>query len=333
MKRTIIYISTICFILIFAACEDNIEDATSKHVYGENESPYLRTDLEATIAFDQEFEVGRFEDLIINLDDYNSVFQHEMNMTVDQVISGLNSGDVVFYNINTTRGIWDKAAMTKGSTGWYYNTAGGVCSEGDAAQVASLDINTGAKTLVVNMKEGTSAGTLLSFNVGFAIKGPDYDSYVRFSFNLSVTDPSLIITTVSIPAGDYSSAPIDFTQHADVIEYNMGMDVDDFLAKLDVNEGGTIRMYVIDTETDVWDETSGYTANPPGYWMNGSGDVCSWGDTGFSLYAETNIGDKTLYVGRAPELATGTTFTIGIGYKDTSDETKFFRFIITATLE
>ncbi|MDP4276849.1 MAG: DUF4859 domain-containing protein, partial [Bacteroidota bacterium] len=246
---------------------------------------------------------------------------------------------VVFYNINTTRNNWNKAAMTKGTTGWYYNTAGGVCTAADTAQTVSLDIDTNAKTLSVNACSQAKAGSILTFNVGFAVNGPDYDSYVRFAFNISITDPSVILTSISIPEGDYNSYGIDFNDYASTIQTCMGLSVADFLANLDYNgdtgeaTSGSIHMYVIDPVTGTWDATSTYTAEKPGYWINDKGAVCSWNATGFSIYANTKNTDHMLYIGRAPSLATGSKYTISVGYKDTQHTSNFFQFIITATLE
>ena len=41
MKKNFIYALIACFTLSLAACSTDPEDATSKHVYGENENPYL----------------------------------------------------------------------------------------------------------------------------------------------------------------------------------------------------------------------------------------------------------------------------------------------------
>lgn len=335
--KQIIYALIGCVSLF--GCSDSYEDATSKHVYSESENPYLRVDVAATVTSNLEFAVGHFDPVAIKLTDYSDVFEEKMNMTVDQVISGLNDGSVVFYNINTTKNHWNKADKTKGSTGWYYNTAGGVTSESDDKKAVSLDFIPGEKALVVNAVEGTPAGTVLTFNVGFAVNGTDYDDYVRFVLNISVTDPSIILSSINIPEGDYNSFGIDFTQYADVINTCMGITVDEFLQNLDYNgdsgeaTGKNIHMYVINPVSGVWDSTSSYTAESPGYWLNGSGAVCNWGDTGFATYANTKNKDKMLYIGRAPGFAAGTKFTISIGYKDITNENNFFRFIISITLE
>lgn len=331
MRRNLIYIFAISLSFTFSACSDNYEDATSKHVYGEDENPYLRVDQKATITTNIEFAVERLEAYVVSLDDYSELFQEKMGMTVEQVMSGLNNGSVVFYNINTTRNHWNKAEKTKGNAGWYYNTAGGVTSETDNVKTVSLDIDTNNKTLTVTPIENVPVGTSVAFNVGFAVNGPDYDDYVRFSFQVSYTDPTIIMLNITIPAGDYASYGIDLNNYAETIALCMETTVEEFLANIDT-DGGKIRMYAVNPQSGKWDETSSYTANAPGYWMNNSGAVCNWGDTGFTVFAELNTDDQALYIGRAPELTAGSKYTISIGYRNMENTDYFFRFIITATL-
>lgn len=331
MKKNLIYTLIGCCILTLTACNDSITDATSKHVYSESESPYLKVNADALVTKNMEFSVGHFAAQTINLSDYADKFKANMNMTVDQVIAGLKDGTVVFYNINPTRNIWSKAPMTKGTTGWYYNSAGGVCASTDETLTASIDIDTNAKTLTVNATSAAKAGTVMPLNVGFAVKGPDYDNYVRFKFNVSIVDPSIILLSITVPSGKAFS--IDFNQYATVIKTCMGMSVEEFLANLDNNAGKSIHMYVIDPKTGAWDSTSKYTANPPGYWMNNLGAVCVWNTVGFTLYAEVDAENHALNLGRADGLASGSEYKISVGYKDTKNENNFFRFIITATLQ
>jgi hypothetical protein len=332
MKTKLIYVLISLLVLALVSCDDSIEDASSKHVYGEDENPYLKSDIGAIIGHDIEFEVGRFEPQVVSLEDYADVFQTKMDLTVDEVIAGLKNGSVVFCNINTSRRHWDKSAPTKGESGWYYNSAGGITDD-EQGYVASLELDENEKQLIIDVNAGVEAGAETSFNVGFALNGRDYDHYVRFSFNVAVTDPSLIITSVQIPEGDYAAAVINLLDYAEVIEYNMGVGVEEFLANLDANEGGTIHLYVVDKETGEWDAESGYTANPPGYWMNAAGEVCSWGDDGFTLYGEVNLAEGVLNIGRAPELPAGKSYKISLGFKDANEELNFIRFIITVTLD
>lgn len=331
MNKNLIYICVISLLSAFAACSDKYEDATSKHIYGENESPYLRIDQEANIATNIEFAVERLESYVVKLDDYSELFQEKMGMSVDQVINGLKDGTVVFYNINTTRNNWNKAEKTKGNNGWYYNTAGGVTTESDNTKTASLDIDTNNKTITVNPVENVTVGTSVAFNVGFAVNGPDYDNYVRFSFQVSYTDPTIVMLNITIPAGDYASYGIDLNNYTETIGLCLEMTVEEFLSNIDT-DGGNIRMYVVNPQSGVWDVNSNYTANAPGYWINNLGAVCSWGETGFTTFAELDVNDKKLYVGRAPELTAGSKYSISIGYRKMDNTDYFFRFIITATL-
>lgn len=331
MKKYIIYAFIVSVCCMFTACSDSFEDATSKHIYGEDESPYLRIDQEATVSTNIEFAVERLEPFVINLTDFNELFQEKMGLTADQVISGLQNGSVVFYNINTTRNHWNKAATTKGSTGWYYNTAGGVTTESDASKTVSLEINASNKTLTVYPIEGVDVGTSIGFNVGFALNGPDYDDYVRFAFEASYTDPSIVMLNITIPEGDYSSYGIDLNKYKETIEVCMNLSLEEFLSNIDTF-GGTIRMYSVNPKSGVWDETSSYTANAPGYWMTSEGAVCNWGATDFTLFAELSADDEILYIGRAPGLNKGSKYTLDIGYRDKENPSYFFRFIITATM-
>src|SRR5690554_4735237 len=150
MKINLIYILAFSFLFAISSCSDSYEDATSKHIYGESESPYLRIDQKATVATQIKFSVERLESYTVNLEDYSELFQEKMGMGVDEVLKGLNDGSVVFYNINTTRNHWNKAEKTKGNTGWYYNTAGGVVEESSDKKTASLEIDTANKALIVN---------------------------------------------------------------------------------------------------------------------------------------------------------------------------------------
>ena len=73
--------------------------------------------------------------------------------------------------------------------GWYFNSVGQPCSADDADGKATVTLDKAAKTLNVELTEGgIVAGTVFTLNVGFAVNGPDYDDYVRFTFEVGVTD-------------------------------------------------------------------------------------------------------------------------------------------------
>lgn len=58
MKKNFIYALIACFTLSLAACSTDPEDATSKHVYGENENPYLKTNADAVVSTKAEFPIS-----------------------------------------------------------------------------------------------------------------------------------------------------------------------------------------------------------------------------------------------------------------------------------
>lgn len=329
MKTNILYTFIGCFIFMFCACSDSYEDATSKHVYGENENPYLKVNLEGTTTMDMEFPIARLEPKTVNLKDYAEKFHKSMGMTVDEVIAGLSATEVVFYNISTAKNCWVKTPTNKGTTGWYYN-ASGVITEAENA-VASVELNTTEKTLTVDIIGEPAVGTTLTVNVGFAINnGKDYDDYVRFCFNIGVTDPGSIIVNNTIPAGAYSAFSIEFAKYAEAIETCLDMTVAEFSEAVSDKEG-PIAMYVIDPETEEWDKESSYTANGIGYWVNSNGKVCGWGDTGATYFIET--GDACVNIGRHDNIPSGSVYKINFIYADKADNSKYIQFIVTATME
>ena len=328
MKKNILYIAMACFALGFTACSDDPEDAVSKHVYGPDEAPYLRTDADATIGVNAEFRKGHISPKTIYLKDYAEQIQTKMKMTVDDMLAGVESGKVVFYNINTARGCWNKAAATKGSNGWWYNTAGGVTDQGSG--VASIELDKAAKALILSVPEGSAAGVSVGANVGFAIdNGKDYDDYIRFNVTFAVTDPGTIIANVTIPAGDYASYELEFAGMETAITACFGMSVSDFNATVQ-DPAGDIAMYIVD-EAGNWDTTSNYTANGIGFWLDASCKVTTWGTDGFSFYVETH--DGSVGIGRAPELASGMEAKVHFVYASKTDDSKYIELVVNATLE
>lgn len=326
MKKNIIYIAAVCMALGFTSCSDDVNDACSKHVYSENETPYLRTDASANISKSIEFRKGHIAQQTINLKDYAETIQTKMGMTVDDMLASIESGKVVFYNINTARAIWNKTAPTKGSTGWYYNSTGSISTNAD--EVASVELDKTNKCLIVDAPTDAAAGTSISVNVGFAVNnGQDYDQYVRFVLSIAVTDPGLIMPTITIPTGDYAGTEISFKDYQKAIETCMGMTVDQF-NKTVQDADGDIAMYMVD-EAGTWDKTSKYTANGIGYWCTATGKVQGWG-SGCSYFVETH--DGSVGIGRYPGMASGTQYKIHFVYVSKSDPSKYVEFVVVATL-
>lgn len=97
MKKNFIYALIACFTLSLAACSTDPEDATSKHVYGENENPYLKTNADAVVSTKAEFPISRLEAKTVKLTDYAEKFHTYLGMTVDETLAALSNGSVVFY--------------------------------------------------------------------------------------------------------------------------------------------------------------------------------------------------------------------------------------------
>ena len=90
------------------------------------------------------------------MSDYAETIQTKLGMTVDELMSALESGNAVFYNINPSLGQWNKTAPTKGSTGWYYDNNGLICDQ--SSEVASVELDKANKALVIDVPENSAAG-------------------------------------------------------------------------------------------------------------------------------------------------------------------------------
>ena len=332
MRKNILYIAMACFALGFTACSDDPNDAVTKHVYGPDEAPYLRSDASATIAYSAEFRKGHVAPKTIYLKDYAEQIQTKLKMTVDDMIAGVESGKVVFYNINTARGCWNKAAATKGSNGWWYDASGLVADA--TTGVASIELDKTAKALVLSVPEESAAGVSVAANVGFAIdNGKDYDQYVRFSVNFAVTDPGTIIMDISLPeSNDYPTYEIDFASIQNAITACFGLSVDDFLAGFDNDD---IKMYIAD-DNGVWDTTSSYTASP-GFWMDVNNQITNWASDGYKsgnlYFIEMHTPDKTVVIGRAPNVPSDMAVKAHFVLADVNDDSKYIEFVVNVTFE
>ena len=331
MKKNILYIAMACLALGFTACSDDPEDAVEKHVYGPEEAPYLRADAGAYITYNAEFRKGHVVPKTIYLKDYAEQIQTKMKMTVDDMLAGLETGKVVFYNINTARGIWNKAAATKGSNGWWYN-ASGLVSDASTG-VASIELDKAKKALILTVPEESAAGVSVAANVGFAIdNGKDYDDYIRFNVNFAVTDPGTIIRDISIPDGDYNYAELSFASCENAISACFGLSVADFNSALEVDD---IMMYIVKDDGS-WITDASYTASP-GYWMDVKNVITNWSADGYKAgnfyFLETHTEDVGMRIGRAPAVPSGSGVKAHFVYADKNDFSKYIEFVLNITFE
>ena len=326
MKKNILLAFCCCSLLAFTACSDDYNDATSKHVYGENENPYLKIDTEAQTSATGALEVNGEHSYTVKLSDYAAKFEEKMGMSVDAVIDGLSTGETVFYPINTTRNQWLKTPYNKDDAGWYFNSANQPCAQDDEACKASVVLDKTNKELVFELTEGgITAGTVLALEVGFAKNGPDYDNYVRFTLNTSVTDPTVAVATVELPNTDYTADDILLTSIEENIAAVFEMTLDEFITAFDE---GTIKFYAADPTTGVWDTESAYTGEQPaGYWFDETGKVCA----NFKPDSD-EVSKSCVKLCCMPETPVGKQYNCSFGFIDTTDATKFFRFVVTCNI-
>ena len=333
MKKNILLAFCCCSLLAFTACSDDYNDATSKHVYGENENPYLKIDTEAQISATGDLEVNGEHSYTVKLSDYAAKFEEKMGMSVDAVVDGLSTGETVFYPINTTRNQWMKTAYNKDNAGWYFNSANQPCAQDDAACKASVVLDKTNKELVFELTEGgITAGTVLALEVGFAKNGPDYDNYVRFTLNASVTDPTVAVATVALPNTNYTSDDILLTSIEENIAAVFDMTLEEFITAFDE---GTIKFYAADPTTGVWDTESAYTGEQPaGYWFDEAGKVCAYPGVVCANFKPDSdeVSKSCVKLCCMPETPVGKQYNCSFGFIDTTDATKFFRFVVTCNI-
>ena len=325
MKKNILYALVACLAFSFAACSDDPMDATEKHVYGPNENPYLKTNAAATISTSQEIPVQRIEEAQeIKLADYAEKFQTLLGMTVDEVVSGISNGSVVFCPINTNLGQWMRnTAPTKGTYGWHFNSAGGLCDASSA--MYSVEFDASKKAILVTGNSNTAAGNY-SFNVGFAIdNGTNFDDYVRFSGSIKVSDPSKVIVngTFAEDDGSYTGFFIEFADYRNVFEVMTAMTLEEFAAAVDAGE---CSIYMVKADGS-WDTEASYTAaGKGGYWFTMDGQYTNWGVS--SVYF-IEMYPEYVHIGQYPgELPKGTTLNIHFVITLDADHNKYVEFIV-----
>ena len=189
------------------------------------------------------------------------------------------------------------------------------------------------KELVFELTEGgITAGTVLALEVGFAKNGPDYDNYVRFTLNASVTDPTVAVATVALPNTNYTSDDILLTSIEENIAAVFDMTLEEFITAFDE---GTIKFYAADPTTGVWDTESAYTGEQPaGYWFDEAGKVCAYPGVVCANFKPDSdeVSKSCVKLCCMPETAVGKQYNCSFGFIDTTDATKFFRFVVTCNI-
>lgn len=337
MKKPIIYLFSALLAIGATSCNsDDPNDACEKHVYTGDEAPYLRSNAKATNSLTHNFLAARIDEpLVINLKDYAASFHKNLDMTVDEALTALDNGNVVFYSINSGRQIWNLTAPTLGNSGWYFNTAGQ--PTGGENGVFSVNLDRASKKIEVRTVNEPPVGTLATVDFGFAINnGHDFDNYVRFMIDLSVTDPSTVILNATVPGGDYAGYEINLGQFAEAFELCMGIPYKDVVNLLD-NEAIDVYLVGADGNWVVNDDGSrpDYTSGWLGYWLNPDLQICYWDGGGYpnNLMFLEYAGGGTYVLGNAGNGGTpaGTQALVKFDFVLNGDPASAVHFIVNVT--
>lgn len=337
--------SYICGLIAAMACtlvacnSDDPNDACTKKQYSESESPYLRTDPEATVEVTRVFNVSTIDQPVyVSLKEYATVFHKALGMTVDETLAALDRGEFVLHNINVARQVWDRTPSNDGNGGWYYSAAGFVADPSECVFNACYDKAT--KSICVRAVNSPAAGTVTTLNLGIAEdSGRDLDRYVRFAIEIQVKDPSIVEVYGRIPEGDYNSWSLVYADYDEQIQAAMGMTAKEF-SKLcaQAEETGDyaddpMQVFLMKNGERVTAENGlrpQTTTNWFGWWLDKDFNIISWGD---SCYMFLEAGDGCYNFGRFNNNSSGDSVVVLIDYALTANLDKHITFMVYLTFD
>lgn len=344
MKKLYIYVVAAILGFVGVSCNsDEPADATSKHEYAEGEAPYLRTNTAATITEYKIFNVPTIDEPhYINLKDYASYFHKNLDMTVDEVMTALGNGEMVMYNINTSRQRWDLTNPNNGEYGWYYTTGGQVAT-GDAPVAFSSEFDRENKRIILHALNNPTAGIVTNLDMGFAkVNGKNFDDYVRFLIQIEVKDPSIVEIAGVVPTGDWSAWNLKFNAFDAELQAALGLTAKEFTAlwqqcepefQWDNRNDDPIQVYLLKNGERVLDENGmrpRSTTNYMGWWLDQDQNIVPYGDSSY-IFLE---GSETSYnFGRHPNVPSGETAVILVDFALTEDLNKHITFRVSLTFE
>ena len=350
MKKNII-LALCCFsLLAFTACSDDYNDATSKHVYGAGEDPYLKANENAhvsdTLKVNISNKVGNFKiniadataPLVVDLTEakHAAVFEQQLGMSLDAALQGMDDGSIVFYPINVARNKWVKMEPNAPTgTGWYFNSASQPCAADDADAQVTVSLDKSAKTLTVTPLATARGGVSLATNVGFAKNGPDYDEYVRFSAVYGIEDPTAVTVDYTFSyAGSLDYILPDRVEGGIVTSYRYGENIRDIFNMewaefKDALQNGDIEFQLLNPEDGSKLDGGGIDKV---YYLNLAGAKVAneqaedWAVT--IRYEEDAVNGDKITIPYNTNLAYGTTGKLKFGFIDTADASKRFVFTV-----
>lgn len=291
MKKILYSVLLACATLsLTTACSEDYEDATEKHIYGENENPPLKgSDANmpsAGLAMAQA-EAGT-QVMTVSLTDYEETVSSQLGMSLDEAIAALNGGSVKFLVANPARRVWDKTAANAGDNKWALSAAGIVTDPENASII--VEFVPTSKQLKFQLTDKAVAG-IIPVVVGF-VKTDDsaYSTNFRCQSLITVTDASVVNVDVFVPKGDYAVGSVALGDYAKNIDFAFGVTPYDLTVGIDTADP-LYDAYLMDASGNLYGGPDSYTANGAGYWMTEALEITSWGAEGFALFVEPNIYD------------------------------------------
>lgn len=277
------------------SCEDDYEDASSPHVYGESENPPLKgsdaTNLVSSSVRMKQADAGT-EVMTIDLSQYSDKVQELLGMSLDQAISGINDGSVRFLPVNPNRRLWDKTAANDGDNTWALSS-GGVVTDVDNAS-ATMQFVPSSKQVQIKLTEKAAAG-IIPVTFGF-VKTDDsaYSNNIRIQALVNVVDASVVDVDITVPTGAFAYGEFHFSEIKSNINFAFGeTDLKSLSSGLDQDNKG-YDCYIMGSDGSLnqgSDASNPYSANAPGFWLNLDNEIVYWANDTKAFFVEPHFWD------------------------------------------
>lgn len=348
MKKILYSVLLACATLsLTTACSEDYEDATEKHIYGENENPPLKgsdANMPSAGLSMAQAEAGT-QVMTVSLTDYEETVSSQLGMSLDEAIAALNGGSVKFLVANPARRIWDKTAANAGDNKWALSAAGIVTDPENASII--VEFVPTSKQLKFQLTDKAVAG-IIPVVVGF-VKTDDsaYSTNFRCQSLITVTDASVVNVDVFVPKGGYAFGRVPLADYAKNIDFALGVTPAELTIGLDAL---TYEAYLMDASGNLYggpESELGYTAGAPGYWMTQNAEIINWGAEGFAFFIEPSLWYQAedgewymyeegyLHIGRLDNdtPASGTVINFNYVLKPSGNKNKSLTFMFTVTFE
>ncbi|MBQ8520270.1 MAG: DUF4859 domain-containing protein [Bacteroides sp.] len=345
MKKILLNIMMFCAAVGFTtSCSNDYEDASSVHVYGEDENPPLKgsdANMPSAGLTMAQAEAG-LQIESIKLSDYEATISQQLGMSLDEAIAALDNGSVRFLLANPARRIWDKTEANAGENKWALSASGIITDQEKAAVIVEFVPST--KEIKFQLTSNAVAG-IIPVVAGF-VKTDDsaYSTNFRCQSLITVTDASVVNVDVLVPKGDYACGYVAFADYAKNIDFAFGVTPYDLTVGIDTADP-LYDAYLMDASGNLYGGPDSYTANGAGYWMTQAAEITTWGTEGFAIFIEPDIWDWEaenyytdggyLALGRlsSDTPASGSVVKLNYVLKSKKDTNKTLTFMFTITFE